>query len=79
MDWGMKNRLSRLIQADGHCFFLTRPGLPCIVAALLNWSHIISVKPLSQLTDSSSLQVFSYSSRSTWPWRVDRRALGCDA
>jgi len=22
MDWGMKNRLSRLIQADGHCFFL---------------------------------------------------------
>ncbi|MBN1871831.1 MAG: 3-hydroxy-5-phosphonooxypentane-2,4-dione thiolase [Candidatus Omnitrophica bacterium] len=22
MDWGMKNRLSRLIQTDGHCFFL---------------------------------------------------------
>jgi len=22
MDWGMKNRLSRLIQSDGHCFFL---------------------------------------------------------
>jgi putative autoinducer-2 (AI-2) aldolase len=22
MDWGMKNRLSQLIQADGHCFFL---------------------------------------------------------
>lgn len=22
MDWGMKNRLSRLIKADGHCFFL---------------------------------------------------------
>ena len=22
MDWGMKNRLSRLIQPDGHCFFL---------------------------------------------------------
>ena len=22
MDWGMKNRLSRLIQGDGHCFFL---------------------------------------------------------
>lgn len=22
MDWGMKNRLSKLIQADGHCFFL---------------------------------------------------------
>lgn len=22
MDWGMKNRLSRLIQADGHCMFL---------------------------------------------------------
>ncbi|MFH1136700.1 MAG: 3-hydroxy-5-phosphonooxypentane-2,4-dione thiolase [Pseudomonadota bacterium] len=22
MDWGMKNRLSRLVQADGHCFFL---------------------------------------------------------
>ncbi|MBL7071396.1 MAG: 3-hydroxy-5-phosphonooxypentane-2,4-dione thiolase [Candidatus Omnitrophica bacterium] len=22
MDWGIKNRLSRLIQADGHCFFL---------------------------------------------------------
>lgn len=22
MDWGMKNRLSKLIQSDGHCFFL---------------------------------------------------------
>jgi len=22
MDWGIKNRLSRLIQPDGHCFFL---------------------------------------------------------
>lgn len=22
MDWGMKNRLSQLIQSDGHCFFL---------------------------------------------------------
>jgi 3-hydroxy-5-phosphonooxypentane-2,4-dione thiolase len=22
MDWGMKNRLARLIQSDGHCFFL---------------------------------------------------------
>jgi len=22
MDWGMKNRMSQLIQADGHCFFL---------------------------------------------------------
>lgn len=22
MDWGMKNRLSRLVQPDGHCFFL---------------------------------------------------------
>lgn len=22
MDWGMKNRMSRLIQPDGHCFFL---------------------------------------------------------
>ncbi|MBU4304560.1 MAG: 3-hydroxy-5-phosphonooxypentane-2,4-dione thiolase [Candidatus Omnitrophica bacterium] len=22
MEWGMKNRLSRLFQADGHCFFL---------------------------------------------------------
>jgi len=22
MDWGMKNRLSKLIQPDGHCFFL---------------------------------------------------------
>jgi putative autoinducer-2 (AI-2) aldolase len=22
MDWGMENRLARLIQADGHCFFL---------------------------------------------------------
>ena len=22
MDWGMENRLSQLIQADGHCFFL---------------------------------------------------------
>ncbi len=22
MDWGMKNRMSRLIQEDGHCFFL---------------------------------------------------------
>lgn len=22
MDWGMRNRLSRLIQSDGHCFFL---------------------------------------------------------
>ena len=22
MDWGMKNRLSQLIKADGHCFFL---------------------------------------------------------
>ena len=22
MDWGMKNRLSRLIQPDGHCFFM---------------------------------------------------------
>ncbi|MBU0634089.1 MAG: 3-hydroxy-5-phosphonooxypentane-2,4-dione thiolase [Candidatus Omnitrophica bacterium] len=22
MDWGMKNRLSKLIQKDGHCFFL---------------------------------------------------------
>ncbi len=22
MDWGIKNRLNRLIQADGHCFFL---------------------------------------------------------
>jgi len=22
MDWGMKNRLAQLIQADGHCFFL---------------------------------------------------------
>jgi putative autoinducer-2 (AI-2) aldolase len=22
MDWGIKNRLSQLIQADGHCFFL---------------------------------------------------------
>ena len=22
MDWGMQNRLGRLIQADGHCFFL---------------------------------------------------------
>lgn len=22
MDWGMKNRLSRVIQPDGHCFFL---------------------------------------------------------
>ena len=22
MDWGMQNRLSRLIQPDGHCFFL---------------------------------------------------------
>ena len=22
MDWGIKNRLSRLIQGDGHCFFL---------------------------------------------------------
>ena len=22
MDWGMQNRLSRLIQSDGHCFFL---------------------------------------------------------
>ncbi|MCU0821225.1 MAG: 3-hydroxy-5-phosphonooxypentane-2,4-dione thiolase [Spirochaetes bacterium] len=22
LDWGMKNRLSRLIQPDGHCFFL---------------------------------------------------------
>ncbi len=22
MDWGMKNRLSRLIKSDGHCFFL---------------------------------------------------------
>ena len=22
MDWGMNNRLSRLIQPDGHCFFL---------------------------------------------------------
>lgn len=22
MDWGIKNRLSRLIQSDGHCFFL---------------------------------------------------------
>jgi putative autoinducer-2 (AI-2) aldolase len=22
MDWGMKNRMSRLIQQDGHCFFL---------------------------------------------------------
>jgi 3-hydroxy-5-phosphonooxypentane-2,4-dione thiolase len=22
MGWGMKNRLSRLIQADGRCFFL---------------------------------------------------------
>jgi len=22
MDWGMKNRLSRLIKSDGHCMFL---------------------------------------------------------
>jgi putative autoinducer-2 (AI-2) aldolase len=22
MDWGMENRLNRLIQSDGHCFFL---------------------------------------------------------
>jgi putative autoinducer-2 (AI-2) aldolase len=22
MDWGMKNRLSRLIKPDGHCFFM---------------------------------------------------------
>ena len=22
MDWGMKNRLSRMIGEDGHCFFL---------------------------------------------------------
>ena len=22
MDWGIKNRLSQLIQPDGHCFFL---------------------------------------------------------
>lgn len=22
MDWGMKNRMSRLIQSDGHCFFM---------------------------------------------------------
>ena len=22
MDWGMKNRLGRLVQADGRCFFL---------------------------------------------------------
>ncbi|MBI4777623.1 3-hydroxy-5-phosphonooxypentane-2,4-dione thiolase LsrF, partial [Candidatus Desantisbacteria bacterium] len=22
MDWGMENRLSRLIQPDGHCFFM---------------------------------------------------------
>lgn len=22
VDWGMKNRLSRLVQSDGHCFFL---------------------------------------------------------
>jgi len=22
MDWGMKNRMSQLIQPDGHCFFL---------------------------------------------------------
>ena len=22
MDWGMKNRMAQLIQADGHCLFL---------------------------------------------------------